>query len=130
MAIAKAGWSAFSTAKDAVNAVTSPVRFVKDKALEFVALALLSALKTTVGPKLAQMALDRLNLVGKTIPLSVPVRVPATVAKRLDADMLALAQNVANEALAGPLELLGYRLGRLSVALDADTRMLTALLVR
>ena len=122
--LAKTGWSAYSTAKDAVTAVTKPVQWVKDKLVEVLAESVLAVFKATVGPALAHQAFDRLNLVEKTLPFQFEVPVPSAASAHLTGEELELAQAVVNEALAGPLELLGYRLGKVGVALDEQTHRL------
>ena len=121
LSLAKTGVKTALAAKETACAVLHPVQWLKDKLVEALALALLAALKATVGPELAAKAIDRLSLEGKTLPCSLSVPVPERVRQYLDADGLLLAQDVANEALAGPLELLGYRLGRLQVAFIEET---------
>lgn len=118
---AQTGWSAYQTVKSGVTAVTKPVQWLKDKLVGLLVSALLAAFKATLGPALAQMAVERLNLVGKTFTKAFEVPVPAAARDHL-ADPLALqlVKDIANEALAGPLELLGYRAGRVDVEYLTD----------
>ena len=118
---AKGGLTAIRTAKEAAGAVLHPVQWAKEKLIGTLAGLLLEALKATVGPKLAQSTLDRLSLEGKTLPFTLNVTVPAAARTYLEGEGLALAEEIANETLAGPLELLGYRLGTLRAHFDAMT---------
>ncbi len=119
--VAQTGWSAYQSVKSGVTAVTRPVQWLKDKLVGLLVSALLAAFKATLGPALAQTAVERLNLVGKTLTKTFDVPVPSAAKDYLtDPQALQLVKDIANEALASPLELLGYRAGRVDAQYLAD----------
>lgn len=118
--VAKAGLSTVLAVKEAAALALHPVQWLKDKLIETVAAALLESLTRTVGPELARHALDKLSVADRTFPYELEVPVPEKAQSLLDGDGLQVAQDVANEVLAGPLELLGYRLAKVAVRFDQD----------
>ncbi len=126
---ARTGWGVYSGVKDAASAVTGPVQWVRGKVIDAMRVVLLAAFKATLGPRLAELTVERMNLLGKTVDLRFDVTVPEALVEHLSGpDSLELLRGVVNETLAAPLELVGWRAGSVAVAFEASTRKLDVLL--
>ncbi len=126
---ARTGWGVYSGVKSVANAVTSPVQWVRGKVIDALRAVLLAAFKATLGPRLAELAVERMNLVGKTVDLRFDVTVPEALVEHLNGpDALGLLRGVVNETLAAPLELLGWRAGSVALEFEESTRKLDVLL--
>jgi hypothetical protein len=126
LSLIKAGWASYSTVKDAVQVVAHPVQWMKDQLIAGVAKTLLRAFTAAFGPQIAQAALEQLNVVDKAFPLTFDLTVPRKVSGLLsEPDSLETFSAVVNEVLGGPLEALGYRIGRMDLAYETESRKLS-----
>lgn len=123
--VAKTGWNVYSTVRDTVDAVTKPLQWLRDKLKGLLVSAVLAAFKLALGPKLTELARNRLDFVGKTLPFDFSFTVPAAAVDYLaDADGMRVAQEVVNEALSAPLKLMGWRVGLVTLGYDPETRLM------
>lgn len=129
LSVAKGTLKAYSATKAVVATVAHPIQSAKNAIVDAAVSVIVKTLTATLGPVLAEKFVDKANIVDKSVPLNLSLSLPEKVASKVDEQTLQLIQEAANEAMAGPLELLGYRLGSLELRLDEERQLSVALKV-
>ena len=121
-----ATYTAYTTARDVVQAVTHPITWVRDKIKELLIEAIVDLALAALSDDIKQSVRDKVANHQKTVDFALPV--PALLHSTLDTDSrgLTLLHEMANDALAAPLALLGYRVGSLDLAWDAEAKAVQA----
>lgn len=107
----KTGYSAYKGVKAGIDAVCHPLQWAKDQLVGGLKGVLLATLAKTFGESAARAAVEKLDLEGKTYPLKVSVPLHEKLQKVVsNPEHVSFVQEVVNDALAIPLQALGYRL--------------------
>lgn len=106
----RTGYGAVQTVKSGIDAVCHPIQWAKDQLIGAVKSMLLKQLKKELGEAAAHTIINRLDIEGKTYPLTLNIPVTKPLRKAVQEDFLELVESITNDALRIPLQALGYRL--------------------
>ena len=120
----RSGYSAVQAVKSGIDAISHPIQWAKDQLIGAIKNVLLTQLKKQLGEAAAHAIINRLDIEGKTYPLTLNIPITKALRKAVQEDFLELVESITNDALAIPLQALGYRLA--SVEYDAQHSVLTA----
>ena len=103
-----------------------PIQWAKDQLIGAIKNVLLTQLKKQLGDAAAHAIINRLDIEGKTYPLTLNIPITKALRKAVQEDFLELVESITNDALAIPLQALGYRLASVEFEYDAQHSVLTA----
>lgn len=117
----RVGYNTWRNVKAGVDMVLHPVQWVKDQLIGALKAMLIAAVTKSMGGAAAKAVVEKLDLEGKTYPLGLSIPLPAKVRSIvLDPENMGLVQDVINDVLAAPLEVLGYRLVQVAFECSPD----------
>lgn len=121
-------FSAYSSTRSAIQAVTHPIAWVRDKLKEMVIDTMVNLALGAFKEEQKKTILDKVANHQKRVSFSVPV--PSILQGVLGDDpaALKLLHEMANDALAAPLAALGYRVGQLQLSWDAENKAVLSVL--
>lgn len=117
----RAGYKTWRSVKAGVDMCLHPVQWAKDQLIGALKAVLIAAVTKSMGGAAARALVEKLDLEGKTYPLSLSIPLPTKVRDIvLDPENMTLVQEVINDVLAIPLEVLGYRLAQVAFECSPD----------
>jgi hypothetical protein len=128
IAVLGATYTAYSSVRSTVQVVTHPVSWVRDQIKEYLIEKVVDLALFALKDEHKQKVRDTVANHQKTVTFTIPA--PSVLHDTLAADTKALPMlhELANDALAAPLALLGYRLGKLHLAWDEEEKGVRATL--
>jgi hypothetical protein len=126
VSVAKAGYEVFKLGKSVVGLARKPAWEARKLAIKAARSALLMALKAAFGEKWAANLIGRLSVAGKSRQGSVELAVPKWLARwTMDPQGAVLVEQVVNDVLELPFELVGYKVAHARIGYDEESRKLT-----
>lgn len=122
----RSGYSAVQTVKSGIDAICHPIQWAKDQLIGAIKNVLLTQLKKQLGEAAAHAIINRLDIEGKTYPLTLNIPITKPLRKTVEENFLELVESITNDALAIPLQALGYRLASVEFEYDEQRNVLTA----
>lgn len=115
-----AAHSVYSTARQTAAVVTHPITWVRDQIKTRLVGAVVELALSTLSDDTKRAVTDKVTNHKKTVSFAIPV--PSVLHSTFASSdtPLKLLHQLANDALAAPLALLGYRVGTLGLAWDAE----------
>lgn len=112
----------YGAVSSAIHTIRHPIQAVQDALREVLLKALVKAVLAFAGERVAEELKTRVQVEKQLdLTLAIPEKMRSTV---LDEDALAFATNLANDALAAPLAVLGLSLGELVLSKHAEDPVL------
>ena len=124
LSTAKTAFKVYSVGRSTVAIVTKPGRWVRDQVVSLLKSLIVKAFMAAAGRFLSTSTTGAIQDASKSFKFSVTV--PSAARKLFDdPEILPIVESVANDALAAPLALAGYRIGTLSATHDLAQNLLS-----
>ncbi|HEY6436703.1 MAG TPA: hypothetical protein VIY47_08935 [Ignavibacteriaceae bacterium] len=114
-------WKGYAAVKNTVGAIAHPVTWVRDQIRDMIISAAVKIAVAIVGEKVANIAKEKIGDVAKDIDFSVPI--PEKLRKSFieDGETDKILVGLANDAMAMPLAMLGFKVGEIKAERNEDS---------